>query len=164
MNQRGNIYVGIVLALGVSLVLSGGAWLAYKRGDKNGSDRVQAVMDKENLRRSQDALNAIKETRAKEQTLQDAADAQRKARDAKIQTLNRDLVTAIEQLRNRPERPATADVPATASSGPSGAGCTGSGLYKPDADFLTREAARAKRLGIALAQCQSQYEAARAVK
>ena len=165
MNQRGNIYFGIAIAIGVSLVLSGGAWMAYKKGEKSGKAEVQQAWDADKAQRMADALDEETKARTKEQQLQAAADAQRRAANGKINTLNRDLVAALDELRNRPERPAASgNVPQSASVGLGGEGCTGDRLYKPDAEFLSREAATAKRLGIALAVCQAAYEAARAVK
>jgi len=39
-------------------------------------------------------------------------------------------------------------------------GCTGAGLFKPDAEFLVGHAARANKLRIDLAACQARYDAA----
>jgi hypothetical protein len=38
-------------------------------------------------------------------------------------------------------------------------GCTGEKLYRPDGEFLAREAARGDELRILLKQCRDQYEA-----
>ena len=106
---------------------------------------------------------AERAARAKEQELQEVADKQRKVRDAKIKSLDLALAAAAEQLRNRPERP-SGNLSASAGTGPGAPSCTGAELYRPDAAFLIGEADRADRLRIALAACQSQYEAGRAVK
>lgn len=76
--------------------------------------------------------------RAKEQEWQAAADQTTKAKDEQISKINRRLVAALGELRNRPERPAV--LPENSSACRSG---TGAGLYRPDGEFLARLAARA---------------------
>lgn len=61
------------------------------------------------------------------------------------------------ELRNRPERPAGGSVP-TGGAGP--VACTGAQLYRPDAEFLVWESARANQLRIDLADCQAKYDSA----
>ncbi len=61
------------------------------------------------------------------------------------------------ELRNRPERPASGSVPA---GGASPVACTGAQLYRPDAEFLVWESARADQLRIDLADCQARYDSA----
>lgn len=158
MKQRGNIYFGIAIAIGVSLLLAATHWRAYTTGVKNGKAEVQQAWDADKAQRMADALDAETKARTKEQQLQAAADAQRRASNAKINTLNRDLVSALEQLRSRPERPtASGNVPQPTGTGPDAAGCTGARLFRDDAAFLIRLAADADKLRISLAACQSQY-------
>jgi hypothetical protein len=74
-------------------------------------------------------------------------------------TLRAGLQRTIDSLRNRPERPATAGgaVPQGAADG---LACTGAQLFRPDGEFLAREAARADRLRADLSSCQAAYDAA----
>lgn len=61
-------------------------------------------------------------------------------------------------LSNRPNRPpGGGDVP-TGGAGP--VACTGAQLYRPDAEFLVWESARANQLRINLADCQARYDSA----
>lgn len=73
--------------------------------------------------------------------LQAKADKDRQERDDKINRINADLNVALIELRKRPERPSdytpNPDNPST---------CTGAELYREDAEFLAREAARAERV------------------
>ena len=61
-----------------------------------------------------------------------------KERDEKINRISADLDVALERLRHRPSRSTKA--PGATPS------CKGSELYREDAEFLTREAARAERV------------------
>lgn len=61
-------------------------------------------------------------------------------KDEKINRISADLDVAIKRLQHRPLR---ASNPNTTSSPSS---CRGSELYREDAEFLTREAARAEKL------------------
>lgn len=63
----------------------------------------------------------------------------------------------VGELRNRPERPAGGAVPA---GGADPVACTGAQLYRPDAEFLVWESARANQLRIDLADCQARYDSA----
>lgn len=163
MNQRGSIYVGIALAIGVSLILSGGAWMAYKKGEKSGKAEVQQSWDADVAKRTADALAAEQAARTKEQQLQAEAAKQRSLANAKINSLNATLADSLERLRNRPERP-SGNLSTVAGTGPVAPSCTGAQLFRGDAAFLSGLAADADRLRIALATCQSAYESARAVK
>lgn len=81
-------------------------------------------------------------------------------RESANAAVNTKLASTIEWLRNRPDRPAPGAVPSTTSSGQPGA--TGAELYRPDAEFLAREASRADRLRAALQQCYADVDAAQA--
>jgi hypothetical protein len=86
----------------------------------------------------------------------------------KLKRTHRDQTTRIaaahadlvDSLRDRPDRPSDGGVPgaATAGTGPT-AGCTGAQLYRPDGEFLAREAARADELRAALGVCAAAYNA-----
>ena len=155
MKQRGNLYFTVAIAIGVSLFLAGTHWKAYTKGKA----QVQLEWDADKAKVLEATLAAEKAARAKEQELRDAADKQRGIDRAKINSLNRAVADAVEQLRNRPERPA-ANLPTPAATGLSGTGCTGAGLFRPDAAFLIGIAADADRLRIALNACQRAYQAA----
>ena len=96
---------------------------------------------------------AEKVIREKEHEYQAAADQIRKDKDEKINNINTQLVDAISELRKRPSR--TAET----SDGSASKGCNGTQLYAEDSEFLTREAARADKIRVALDSCYQQYEA-----
>lgn len=73
------------------------------------------------------------------------------------QALAADVARLSDSLRNRPSRPASGAVP-TGTADP--VGCTGAELYRPDGEFLAREAARADGLRLQLAACQAAYDSA----
>lgn len=95
---------------------------------------------------------AEKTIRDKEHQYQSDADKIRKDKDAQLKDINNQLVDAIGQLRSRSSRTSEA------SNGQTGQGCNGSQLYAEDSIFLTREAARADTIRIALKACYDQYE------
>ena len=87
------------------------------------------------------------------QTLQEehqaAADQIRKDKVAQITSINAQLVDAISELRKRPSR---------AQGAANGQGGTGATLSAEDAEFLTREAARADIIRTGLSACYQQYD------
>ena len=104
---------------------------------------------------SDKSAEAQTQARAKEQELSDSADKVRKDKDAKIDTIRRQLDTALVGLRNRKERPAVIrEVPGAPAACD---GARGSELYREDAEFLTREAARADETAAKLNACIQQY-------
>lgn len=95
--------------------------------------------------------------RAKEQEWQATADAQQKAKDEQISKINRRLVAALGELRNRPERPAV--LPENSSTCRSG---TGAGLYRPDGAFLVGESSAAARIAAERDACYTVLDKLRA--
>lgn len=67
-----------------------------------------------------------------------------KAKDDKIKDINGKLAVALNSLQHRPTRP----VPSTGNPGSAEVAktCTGAELSREDAEFLTRESARADKL------------------
>ena len=90
------------------------------------------------------------QTQKAQEAHQQAADQIRKDKDAQITSINTQLVDAISQLRQRPNRAQT-----TAN----GQGGTGLSLSAEDSSFLEREAARADILRTGLSACYQQYDA-----
>jgi hypothetical protein len=79
-----------------------------------------------------------------------------KEKNEKIKALNDSLSDALGRLSKRPQRPI--DIPTTPQAGNT---CTGTELYREDAEFLTREAARAEKLITERDYYYEQYERAR---
>ena len=91
----------------------------------------------------------VAETAAIEKKHQAAADKIEKEKNAKIETINRQLVDAISELRKRPSR--------TQGAGNGSCG-TGATLFADDAELLIREAARADKIRAGLFACYQQYD------
>lgn len=110
---------------------------------------IEAVKAKYERERKELATRTERATQALE-----ASSVQKlKERDEKINRISADLDVALERLRHRPSRNTKA--PGTTSS------CKGSELYREDAEFLTREAARAERVMEERDFYYNQYEEAR---
>ena len=101
------------------------------------------------------SLKAEQEARAKEQIMNYDAYKLRAEKDDKIQTINSQLDSALRQLRNRPLRPSNPSAPSV------GEACTGTKLYREDAEFLAREAARAESVKAERDYYYERYENAR---
>jgi hypothetical protein len=111
---------------------------------------------------TEQAFKATTEARKREADLQTSADTIRKDKDDAIQTLRVAYAADLERLRQRPDRPSTPGLPATASDGAPEPGCTGAQLYRPDAEFSLGESVRAETIRTELKACYAQYDRARA--
>ncbi len=149
-----NWRVWAVLGLAAALMFTG--WKAHSMGEAE----VQAKWDAQSLEIAKQSLKLSEEATRTTDTLQANADETIEAKNAKITKLSSDLYVALNGLRNRPQRPAGIDLSKGASAG-ANTSCTGAQLYREDAEFLDREAARAERLLADLAQCQTQYNTVR---
>lgn len=101
------------------------------------------------------ALKAEREARNKEKVLQASVDNERQIKDEKIRSINTQLNSALEQLRQRPTRESNSKSTCDCK------GANGSKLFREDAHFLTREAARADRAVTELKSCYASYDAVR---
>jgi hypothetical protein len=104
------------------------------------------------LERKAELADAMQQARAKEDAANEAVRLNRRARDAEMQSINDQLVSALGELRKRPSR----------LSAPTGATCqggTGASLYAEDATAALGEAARADRLRAALSECYGYLDA-----
>ena len=145
----------------VAVALAGGA--GYVKGSAHGKASVQAEWDKERAAQEAEHAAAQAAAREKEQALQAGADQLRQEKDREIRNLNARATALTNSLRDRQDRPTaeTSAVPNATTNGPAAAGCTGEKLYRPDGEFLAREAARGDELRILLKQCRDQYETLR---
>ncbi len=106
---------------------------------------------------TQARIDAEKQSRAKELSIQAAADAARSTKDAEIIIIRDQLDAALVELRRRPLR--SANLSGTTGSGTPG---TGRELSREDAEFLAREAARANEMKMAMQYCYATYRAVQA--
>lgn len=103
------------------------------------------------------ARQAQEHARATEQTIRDVIDQERNKKDAEINIIRGQLDHALSELRSRAARPAA--LPAATGNIQT---ATGAQLFREDAEFLVREAARADEVVAELLACYTSYEAARA--
>jgi hypothetical protein len=151
----------LILGFVLAVAAAGGAGLY--QGHEMGMAEVQQKWDKERAAQEAEYAAAQAAAREKEQALQAGADQLRQEKDREIRNLNARATALSNSLRDRQERP-TAEasaVPSATTNGPVATGCTGEKLYRPDGEFLAREAARGDELRILLKQCRDQYEALR---
>jgi len=143
----------------VAVIAAAGA--GYFQGSEHGQAKVQNLWDKEKAAQYAEYAKAQEEARKKEQELQANADQLRQEKDREIRNLNARTTALTNSLRDRSERPTTqaSAMPSTTTNGSTATGCTGKELYRPDGEFLAREAARADELRFLLKQCRDQYEA-----
>ena len=93
--------------------------------------------------------------RTAEKALITATEGIRRQKDAEIKVINNKLQSALSELRQRQDRPSSADTARDCK------GATGAELSRQDAEFLAREAARADQLRSALELCYRQYDTVR---
>jgi hypothetical protein len=97
-----------------------------------------------------------KDLRRKDEMLAQSKSNQiRRDRDVQIAAVNSKLNDALNGLSNRPER--ISDAKCVSSDTGDCKGNTGRELSRPDAEFLSREAARADKLREDLAACYRDY-------
>ena len=151
----------LILGFVLAVAAAGGAGLY--QGHELGMAEVQQKWDKERAAQEAEYAAAQAAAREKEQALQAGADQLRQEKDREIRNLNARATALSNSLRDRQERPTAeaSSVYSTTDARPAATGCTGKELYRPDGEFLAREAARGDELRILLKQCRDQYETLR---
>jgi Flp pilus assembly protein TadB len=146
--------LAVIIAAGVA-----GAY-GYMRGEESGRLKVQSKWDAE--RAELESIHARDQqiAREREKLMQQTADRLRQEKDLEIRNLNARSTALANSLRDRPSRPTdpVSAVSGTASAGCAPTVCTGAGLSREDALFLTGEAARGAEAVALLKQCRAQYE------
>lgn len=131
---------------------------AYNKGS---SDKEAEHVQAEQKRKLAEQAERLEDYAVLVEVIQEQHNAEKEAaakRDQANQATAAKLADVIAGLRNRPDRPPTSAVPpATPASQP---GATGAELYRPDAEFLIREAARADRQQDALRECYANLDIA----
>ena len=117
---------------------------------------VELNISKENFKLKERSLNAQIE-------LQQSFDNIQKDKDAKIKNLNARVASLTRSLQERPSRPDSSGISNDSRVEESKPGSTGVGLYREDALFLVREAARADEIRIELQTCYKSYDTAKEV-
>jgi hypothetical protein len=138
----------IIAALFLATLLFG-----YVKGHE--ADHKDWMVDKAKQQEQTTAL--ILSTNAKTVALQHAKDTDEGELRAEKDRIANDLAIALDSLHSRDARPI--DLPATAGAH---AVCTGAGLYREDAEFLSREAAAAKSIAKERDDCAALYDSGKA--
>ena len=153
------------LALAAAMVaacVAVGVW-SYRTGYERGAAAVKQQWGAERAAIAAAQAEELMKARQREKALTEALDKQRLERRREIDRITAEYRRTIDGLRERPDRPGDGGVPdsaAAAGTGPA-ASCTGAQLYRPDAEFLVGEAARADQLRVALQQCKAAYDEVR---
>ena len=107
---------------------------AFHEYDK--AQAVKLVRQEMVIKSKEYAERTERATKALEASLR----SETKQKDAKIDSIQRQLADTIKRLRERPVRPNVVTVTEIREA------CTGRELYREDGEFLAREAARAERI------------------
>ena len=135
-----------ILAAVLAFVLNGFFWYAKGVGAEDNRWKVKTHAAE---------LKATLQARAKEQMWQETVNGTARNYEIKLAGVRRNLDTALDSLRDRPERPATGGQ--AAGTGQSCA--TGTSLCRQDSEFLVREAARADTIRAGLEACYAYIDA-----
>lgn len=149
-----NWRVWVAFVLGVALLAS------HTKAFDLGAASVQGKLDAQTMKLEQETVKRVEAARLKEQTLQAQIDQLRRSKNEQKKRLSVDLAAAVDSLSKRPARDSGSL--STDTGAGSGTSCTGANLFREDATFLVREAARADQLLADLKQCQDSYAKARA--
>lgn len=146
-----------LIAVAVVIAFTGAVgWKAYTAGQAEATQRLTAVYVAEKLE-TQKAVNAkLIEARQREKELLAVMQQSSQEYNNAIQRVTDKYDNIVDSLRNRPTTRTDSDrgVPESTSTD---VGCTGKGLARPDAEFLTRYAADAAKLQAALNSCKERY-------
>lgn len=152
----------LVLFLSVVVVALLACFGLYKYGYTQGQANERLVWLETQSIKAKEHQEAMAKLQKNQSALIDRANSIEQERGLEIESLNNRVVVLLGQLRERKERGAAANgsavPPATSPTQPEQS-CNGTQLYREDAEFLAREAARADGAVIALNQCYAQYEA-----
>ncbi len=159
----GRMVQGLVVAAAVAATLGAVTYGVHSYNDaRRDEGRVEVQAKWAAAEKDRDKVLADVRQKGIDDTnrLNKAAIDQQKASNDKIAVLNNNLHAALNSLRDRPERPTDASSSGLPAPAAAQSSCTGASLYRPDAEFLVREATRADQLRVDLESCQAQYNSA----
>jgi hypothetical protein len=105
---------------------------------------------------NQKLLTATNKALEQNKQLQANKDKLKETKDEEISAISSQLTAALSELRKRPKRPTSLP-----NNPQGGEACTARELYQEDAEFLTREAARAESVLAERDYYYTQYESVR---
>lgn len=142
------------------LAMVGIAGGSYFEGRIDGKRVVQTLWNAERAAQETHLAETVTAYRDHEQQLAQQVNDINQEKNRAINDLEQRNAVLSDRVRQFAERP---DLPVTTKAATNGAcrpvAC-GPVIYRPDADFLGKEAERAEKLRLSLLACQRQYEAA----
>ena len=144
-------YKTLIIVGMIAVALAGTSWKSYNLGKAS----VTAEWNKDKLRIAQEEKATLVYSIKESKVLQSHSDKIQGEKDARIKAINAKLSDSLSQLHDRPSR----DTPIADSGSVAepAKGCTGANLLREDAQFLTRDSARADRINVLLLECQDKY-------
>lgn len=131
-------------------------WKAYTAGQAEAEQRMQLLYIAESLATQKAVNNELEKARQREEQLLAVMQQSSQEYNNEIQRVTDKYDNIVDSLRDRPTTRTDSDrgVPESTSTD---VGCTGKGLARADAEFLTRYAADAAKLQAALNSCKERY-------
>lgn len=151
------LYLRLALIASIVTLFVGLGYATYNHIYDKGAASVQAKWDAVEAKRS--SVIADLKTKSDLTTLELKKESETQIRllNEKNKNLTATVASITRELHNRPDRPSVSDVPNNTAFNPVCTGSTGKELYRADAEFLIREAARAEKLIVLLESCKAQY-------
>lgn len=143
------IYTHAVTAVITAVIVSIGTWVVQ-------SWLYDGIIAKTEAKHFDEIRQAENNARMIETKWQKDAAQSREEKNREIRNIRSTYIAAINSLRDRPDRPVS-EMSADTNNGNVAEGCNGQTLYRPDAEFLIGEAARADEIRLSLLQCYDQY-------
>ena len=148
------------LEIAVTAIIVALCWWGYHTIYERGANSVQVKWDKEKMEVAQQSAKVTADALLTTKSLQLTIDKLGSQTNDQISALNSNLNSAIAGLRNRPDRPSQSNLSNNTADAKAGGGCTGSGLYRRDGEFLERLASDTAKLQLSLKACYAKYDAA----
>lgn len=150
------VLLGLLAAF---LAVAGGSYVA---GEKSEHTAVMAAWDAAEKQRAWESQKNVERVRETEGNLQAKADAERKANENRIASLNARVERLNGELQQRASRPTAPAASGAQAPGLGATGSTGLGLYREDGLFLVGEASTGRLIQLQRDECYRAYEAAQA--
>lgn len=150
------MYRTLIAVVAVITFTGAVGWKSYTAGQADATQRLTAAYVAEKLE-TQKAVNIeLIKARQREKELLAVMQQSSQEYNNEIQRVTDKYNSIVDSLRNRPIARTNSDrgIPESASTD---VGCTGKGLARADAEFLTGYAADAAKLQAALNTCKERY-------
>lgn len=150
----------LTLWLAAALFVIGVGVGSYSVGRMDGKTVVQAQWNAEKAEQQKQLAETVSAYRDREQQLAQQVNDITQEKNRAVNDLEQRLAVISDRVRQFAERPDMPTTPKAAADGKGRPVSCGPVLYRPDAEFLGKEAERAEKLRLSLLACQRQYEAA----